>query len=434
MAKIPGHKMTQTEWEDSMCEKILSQIRNELYFDFRYLDLALSTLIFQGKEEINTLATDGSFLYYSKAQLFRVYPKNPLYLDRAYLHAVLHCIFRHLWLRGQRQIDLWNLACDICVEHTIDSFEKKTTKRILSRIRIQYYEHLKEEKIPVTAAAVYEDLLTIRDYEQQYHMQMEFITDDHRFWPKDQKSSQNSSKAGENWDKIGRRAQQELERRGTEESEAVSSIRTQISRGKSRRSYQEFLKKFTVLREELHCDADSFDLNYYTYGLKLYKNMPLIEPLESREVKKIQDFVVVIDTSYSTSGKLVQRFLEETFRIIMERDSFFSKSQIRVIQCDNQVRSDCLIRSREDADRLIQEWEMIGGGGTDFRPAFRYIDELLSQKAFSHLKGVLYFTDGKGIYPARRPEYETAFLFIGENEGNPAPAWAMTMNLMEDWL
>ena len=50
------------------------------------------------------------------------------------------------------------------------------------------------------------------------------------------------------------------------------------------------------------------------------------------------------------------------------------------------------------------------------------------------LKGVLYFTDGKGIYPSKKPSYETAFLFVGENEGNPVPPWAMTMNLMEDWL
>ena len=434
MEKRKGkHIMTQTEWEHGMCERMLSLIRSELYLDFRYMDVALSTLVFRPDDRLRSLATDGTSLFYSTEQLLRLYPENPVFLNRAYLHSVLHCIFRHLWLRGQREPVIWNLACDICVEYTIDSFEKPSTRRILSRMRIDYYRHLKEDKIPVTAAAVYEDLLLITDMEKQFLMQQEFYTDDHRFWPADQKPGQTSS-AGENWDRIGRRTQQEMERRGTEDSDGAASVRMQIRRGKSRRSYREFLKKFTVLREELHLDEDTFDVNYYTYGLKLYGNMPLIEPLESREVKRILDFVIVIDTSYSTNGPLVRRFLEETFRIITAEDSYFRKSQIRVIQCDNQVRSDTVIRSREDIDLLFRDFEMIGGGGTDFRPAFRYIDSLLEQGEFQYLKGVLYFTDGKGIYPSKKPSYETAFLFVGENEGNPVPPWAMTMNLMEDWL
>lgn len=59
----------------------------------------------------------------------------------------------------------------------------------------------------------------------------------------------------------------------------------QLKAEKSRQSYADFLRKFSVLREEMHADPDEFDLNYYTYGLRLYGNMPLIEPVESREVK-----------------------------------------------------------------------------------------------------------------------------------------------------
>jgi hypothetical protein len=41
-----------------------------------------------------------------------------------------------------------------------------------------------------------------------------------------------------------------------------------------------------VLREEVHADYDSFDMGYYAYGLSLYGNMPLIEPLETRDTYK----------------------------------------------------------------------------------------------------------------------------------------------------
>ncbi|MDD7113404.1 MAG: VWA-like domain-containing protein [Lachnospiraceae bacterium] len=427
-----AHITTQHEWENEMCIKILHLIQNELYLDFRYLDVALSALTFCENEQIRTQATDGICLFYSREQILRVYPKNPLFLNRAYLHSVFHCIFRHLWMRGQREPVIWNLACDITVEWIIDSFEKTTTKRALSLTRLQYYEHLKEEQIPVTAAAIYQDLLTITDPDLQARLQFEFYTDDHRFWPTNPAASPSIAKAGQNWEKIGRRTQQEMEMHGQQDSEAVKAMQTEIKKGTSRRSYRDFLRKFTVLREELQCDYDEFDLNYYSYGLRLYQNMPLIEPLESREVMKISEFVIVIDTSYSTNGALVEKFLEETFQIIGQRDSFFHKSHIRILQCDNQVQSDIIIRSEEDITKLLANFSLIGGGGTDFRPAFAYVDQLLSEGAFHHLKGLLYFTDGKGIYPARRPSYETAFVFIGEEEEQQVPPWAMKINLNQE--
>ena len=156
-----------------MCLQILDVIRSELYLDFRYLDMALSALTFSANEQIQTFATDGSFLFFSREQILRVYRRNPLFLDRAYLHSVLHCIFRHLWMRGNREPVLWNLACDIAVEWMIDSFDKPSTRRTLSLRRTNYYAHLKEEKIPVTAAAIYHDLLSITDYEEQADMQFE---------------------------------------------------------------------------------------------------------------------------------------------------------------------------------------------------------------------------------------------------------------------
>ena len=69
----------------------------------------------------------------------------------------------------------------------------------------------------------------------------------------------------------------------------------------------------------------------------LYGNMPLIEPLETRETHKIRDFVIVIDTSYSVSGEPVEKFLKETFSILTETNSFFVHNKIRIIQCDDSV-------------------------------------------------------------------------------------------------
>ena len=428
--------MTQTEWENEMCIKILELIQNELYVDFRYLDVAVSALTLTPNDSLRSTATDGISFFFPPEQILRVFRSNPLFLNRAVLHSVFHCIFRHLWIRGSRDPDLWNLSCDIAVEWIIDSFEKKSVKRALSGIRTNIYNDFRQYKIPITAANIYRYLLPdIADNPDRLNqLMMEFFTDDHRFWPKKPSTSPSAVKAGQSWDKISRRMEQELNHRGDDSASGIDAMKTQIKEGKSRRSYKDFLRKFTVLKEELHCDYDEFDLNYYSYGLRLYKNMPLIEPLESREVTKISEFVIVIDTSYSTNGPLVQKFLEETFQIIQERDSFFHKSQIRIIQCDNQVHSDTIIKEQRYIPKLLHNFELIGGGGTDFRPAFSYINKLLENGEFQNLKGVLYFTDGKGIYPAKRPSYETAFLFLGEEEHPDVPAWAMKLILHEEDL
>lgn len=431
-----AHIQTQAEWEQDMCIKILSVIQDELYLDFRYLDMALSALIPVPGEQIVTFATDGISLKFSTEQILRLYRKNPLFLNRAYLHSVLHCLFRHLWMRKTRQVPIWNIACDIAVEWVIDHLDKPSVKRALSWNRLHYYEHLKEFNIPVSAAGIYRDLLFLSKEELET-LNAEFHTDDHRFWPKEESGkSPSNDRVGKNWEDIARRSEKELSMRGQESAQGSQSLKTQIEEGRHRRNYREFLRKFTVLKEELHLNDDEFDLNYYTFGLRFYKNMPLIEPLESREVMKIHEFVIVLDTSYSTNGDLVKNFIKETFSILTERDSFFRKTKIRIIQCDNKVQSDTIIESTEDISHYLRAFELIGGGGTDFRPAFSYVNELIEEGAFSDLRGLIYFTDGKGIYPKKRMPYETAFLFLDrkESETKEVPPWAMKLFLEEEDL
>ena len=137
---------------------------------------------------------------------------------------------------------------------------------------------------------------------------------------------------------------------------------------------------------------DSFDYAFYTYGLSLYGNMPLVEPQESREVYRVEDFAVVIDTSMSCSGELVQRFLEETYDVLSQSESFFRRVNVHVIQCDDQIRSDVVITRAEDLTDYMEHLTLKGLGGTDFRPAFEYVNGLRAAGAFARLRGLIYFT------------------------------------------
>ena len=95
-----------------------------------------------------------------------------------------------------------------------------------------------------------------------------------------------------------------------------------------------------------------------------------------------------------------------------------------------------LLKAGGAEDELIHamnHFELRGGGGTDFRPAFARIAQLRQDGALRDLQGVLYFTDGKGIYPAKRPPFETAFLFLEDGTPPPdVPPWAMRLVLQPE--
>ena len=423
------HIQTQTEWESEMSRKILRFVQDELYVDLRFLGFALSALIPKQNTVIRTFATDGIYLYYPPKQVLQIFQSNSKFLCRLFLHSVLHCIFSHLWIAGDRKKELWNTACDITVEYTIDSLEKPSTKRILTWTRKQLYTKFQNEKQSISAAIIYRELLKLSE-EQISVLRAEFYTDDHSFWPKESNQPcviQQSAQA--KWEKISRQTSIQQERFRQGDSEAGKRLDLQLKTDRSRRSYKDFLKKFTRIHEEMHCDLDEFDLIYYTYGLCLYKNMPLIEPLETREVRKIREFIIVLDTSDSTSGKLIRGFLSETFQILKQQENFFHTCKIRILQCDNEVRMDQEISNLSQAEQFLNQFEIIGGGGTDFRPAFAYVNLMIEQGSLSKLDGLLYFTDGKGIYPKKRPVFQTAFLFLDEYDKTAIPAWAMHLKL-----
>ena len=413
---------THEEWQARMGGEVLAVVRSGLYLDFRFLDMALSALSPAPDERCRVLATDGQVLFYQPSHLLRLYQDNPKYLNRLYLHTIFHCVFRHLWLKGRREPQLWSLACDIAVENVIDSLNRTSVKRPLTYVRQNAYQQITAEETVVAAAPVYR-WLTRQTPGVLRQLEREFVTDDHRLWPKDapdQPQQMPTPLPQKTWQKIGERMQTELDLRDKEAGDGADALKQQVkAANRSRRSYRDFLRRFCVLREEVKLDPDEFDLNFYTYGLSVYGNLPLIEPLESRESKKIEELALVIDTSYSTSGELVRAFLAETYTLLKGQENFFHRMNLHLIQADNAIRQDILIHNEDELIHAMNHFELRGGGGTDFRPAFEYVNQLCAEKKFSNLRGLLYFTDGMGTYPAKRPAYDTAFLFLGSGSTMP---------------
>lgn len=415
-------------------EKILRASRNALYLKMRFLDVALGSLMFVPDPGAEGLGSDGLFLYYRPDYLCRMYRENPVLVNRMYLHQVLHGIFRHMIRRNGRDKELYSLACDIAVESIIDGMKHRPVLKSQSFLRRGTFRKLKKEHSVLTADRIYRSLLQWKLPDQElYRLKKEFCLDDHSYWPgEDEKRKQEQIE--NQWQKISEQMETDMETFSQEASEQSGHLIGSLKiENRERHDYRQFLRKFSVLREEMKIDEDAFDYQFYCYGLSLYGNMPLIEPQEWRETQKIEEFAIVIDTSMSCSGDLVRYFLEETYDVLCENESFFRKVNIHVIQCDDQVQADQAITCEEELKAYMEDLELHGEGGTDFRPAFAYVEELMQKHIFSNLKGLLYFTDGKGIYPQKKPPYETAFLFLKEDyEDVDVPSWAMKLILEEE--
>ena len=232
------------------------------------------------------------------------------------------------------------------------------------------------------------------------------------------------------WEDISKRTEQEIEHSSQEKKEEQGSLAWFLRlEQKKYTDFRDFLRRLSVDREEMEVDLDSFDYGYYYYGLEQYGNMPLIEENEYREGRKLQELVIAIDTSYSTKGEMVKGFLEETVGILKQKDAFFQKVKVHILECDDELRKDICLENVEDLEQYSKNFAVKGGYGTDFRPVFRYVSDLQKRGELKNLKGLMYFTDGKGRYPKEAPPYVTAFVFPkGEDiDDDNVPFWAMKL-------
>jgi predicted metal-dependent peptidase len=260
-----------------------------------------------------------------------------------------------------------------------------------------------------------------------------FKRDDHSLWRTSAKTEMVISE--EEWKKISRQVLTEI-KNFSEKGTSSESLEKNLSEGSAvKYDYTKLLQRFLVSGETNHLSDDEFDYIYYTYGLEKYHNMPLIEPLEYREEKRIRDFVIAIDTSASCSGEIVRKFIRQTFDLLKNSESFFRKVNVHILQCDSEVKSDDKITDIESLDRYLDTMKLYGGGATDFRPVFAYVDDLKEKKEFDDLKGIIYFTDGYGIYPEKKPDTDVIFAFLNNDPGRMGPpAWSMKAVIDEEEL
>lgn len=432
---------------DALADEIFRVEKLRICSRFPFLGLAVSDLrpkAVPGRKP----ATDGEFLFFDPGQLTALYLDGRL--SRFLLHLTMHCLYLHIFPPKNCRRRLWDTACDLAVWWLLDRLPREPSEEKEEQERCRkLYAPIFSRTSAVSAENLYqlflkEPALVPRekpgcdDHDPWYEGQIsrsrvrEGPCEDSAVLPFGMENGSHSDGAGgfdisdhEEEEKRLLRMEQILKKwqhfaasspavrtasrsRGALPGSRVEKI---ILRQKNRYDFRRYLRRFSVKKEEMGQDPGSFDYIPYCYGLQRYGNLPLIEPLETRETAKVEELVIAIDTSGSCSEETVRRFLEECQGILLDPDSFFPRMNVHLIQCDSMIQQHTVITCAKDWKRCSQNLTVSGRGGTDFTPVFTYVDKLCREGRLKHLGGLLYFTDGDGIYPSKQPAYETAFVF-----------------------
>ena len=466
--------------EEALAAEVVRLAQNTLLVRYRFLDRALFRM--QPRVHESVCGTDGRFWQYVPARLLARYVDDRDAAVHLLLHSLLHNVFRHFFANAAKP-ELWDIACDMMAEKIVSDLQVCS----VSADRAAVLGIWQKEIVPFTAEKIYAYLVRENlNAERLAALAELFCEDDHVLWygrqsvfRKDKKEEMRGARTGrgntpqgatqeekreqadqaltkepgelpqgtlqavqaderdgnagelvrlvQGWQEIAQRMQVELEHfaRGGQGSSDLSMQLAFANR--ERQDYFVFLKKFAAaLREQMRVDLDTFDYNYYAYGLHLYGNMPLIEPLEYREGKVIRSFAVILDTSGSVDRSLLEKFLQKTYDCLLSEESFAKRFAVHIVQADCKVQSDVCIHSAQELQEYLRTLTIRGRGGTDFRPALQYVESLQKDGSLPDLKGVLYFTDGEGTFPEHKPPFEVAFVYVGEEAFRAkVPAWAL---------
>ena len=438
---------------DTLAGEILLMARASLLLHLRFMESAVGRLSFEPQPK-GTTATDGRRFLYAPMHVLLRYKEERSAPARDLLHCVLHCVFRHMYLHRKVDKRIWSLACDMTVENIIADLRVRAAETARQGEQQETLDRLRPLVKPLTAEKLYRHFLDTPPAEEELlRLEALFRSDDHTAWfPKDDRDDQQNQRSEDSpdipepnappqqmeqdWRDVAESIEEDMKTLSNEAGDlAGETMKALRDVNREKQDYAAFLKKFAVRGEILQLDPDEFDYIFYTYGLKLYGNVPLIEPLEYREDERIRSFVIAIDTSGSVAESLVFAFLQKTYNILKASESFFHRVEVRILQCDTEIRDDVRITDLKDLDTYLKTMTLHGFGGTDFRPVFRYVDDLRQRGELTKLKGLIYFTDGIGRFPEKKPDYDTAFVFIedGDNQYD-VPVWAMKLVLEREEL
>ena len=359
--------------------------------------------------------TDGKRIIFGEKQLiYQAATKGADIISLGLCHTLLHDMFLHPFKAKGKDEKIYDAACDITVSYYTDMLGIAFGDRRRLDYRKRVYKSIIDGFGGVTESFC-SKFLKEKEEKELEEIAAVFKVCDHKPWYEksdnggsggdDNSDGEEDKDAEKQWIEISKVV---LPKLGRDQRELRRKLEI-VTGGK--KDYRKLLERF-IKSNERKAPSDDFDYIFYCYGLSLYKNVPLIENIETSDAKDYSQVVVAIDVSGSTEGEPVKVFLKEVYSIcsqISEKD----KLRLRIIQCDTEICSDEIIGGDEDFKEKMKNFKLEGGGGTDFRPVFERLSA--DKKRGAKIRALLYFTDGYGTFPVENPDYKVCFLLYGEN-------------------
>jgi len=354
-----------------------------------------------------TAATDGRNLYFNPEFIKKLDNKE---LEFLLGHEVLHMIYDHIARIGSRDRKLSNIAQDYVVN--ADLIDYKVGRKITT------VPCLYDKKYAGwTWEAVYDDL-----YEKAEKIDLdqlvEQMLDEHLAEQgQDGDSNQDGDKENKGSGSRPKMDDSELEALRKEIKQAVLEAAQSVGAGNMPAGIQRLVNSLTDhkmnWREMLQQRIQSVFKSDYSYLKPNRRSSHMDAILPGMQPGEMVDVCVAIDVSGSISDKQAKDLLGEVAGIIQSFDEY----RVHVLTFDTAVYNPQVFSS--DGIESIDEYEVQGGGGTDFACVWHYLQENDIVP-----KQLIMFTDGYdfGDKGAQFEGYCPTMFLIHSNPGFE-PGW-----------
>jgi predicted metal-dependent peptidase len=369
-------------------------------------NLATRLKLVNADEWCGTAATDGRHFYYNSRFIDMLKPKEVEFL---FGHEVLHCVYDHFGRRGDRDPMLFNVANDYAVNGDL---KKHRVGEFITSVPCLYdskYEGKSSEEI-------YDDL-----YENAEKINMsdliDKLLDDHLDGEGD--SDSDSDDDGDEKDGRGKKPKLSAEERQKIKDEIKEAVLAAAAASDGagnlpagvRRLIQDMTAPKMNWREFLRMQLESTIKSDFTWMRASRRGWHMDAIMPGMKNDEMIDIAISIDASGSMGADILRDILSETQGIM---DSF-PAYKLHVISFDTKVYNPATYDS-ENLDNLV-DYEIHGGGGTDFDCVFEYFKENDIQP-----KRHIMFTDGYPFGSWGDENYcDTVFIIHGNT--NVVPPW-----------
>lgn len=382
-------------------------------------NMATRLRILAADDWLPTAAVDGRNLYFN-TQFFNA--MNNKEIEFVVAHEILHMVFDHLGRRDDRNPMLYNIAADYIVNNTLVRDRIGTTPSIVDCFQDFKYEGWTSEE-------VYDELFKEAEKNgEEFLKQLGEMLDEHL-----DDDGEGSEEGEEGQDGKGNNvsksrpkySKEEIKQIKDEIKESMINAAQAAGAGNVPAGVQRMIKELTEpkmnWREILRQQIQSTIKSDYTFSRPNRKGWHTGAVLPGMNFAETIDICIALDMSGSIGNSQAQDFLGEVKGIMDEYKDY----NIKIWCFDTEVYNEDDFTA--DDGRDLTEYEIRGGGGTDFMANWRYMrDNDIQPKKF------LMFTDGYAWDSWGEDDYcDTVFVIHSHHDKNLQAPFGMTAHYEE---